>query len=318
MGRKRRDWPMTEKQKRIYENLWHQVEKLFNYRNHDQGFRGTERYREGLRAFCKYLAIHYGSKNFRNISDQHLQSFIGASQRAGVSTKTIKTDLAAIRKLHMKVDRTRYKLSDNQGIGYHEKRSSRGVDRAWRDSEVRNAIALARSSGRYDVAWSLGIARYGGLRIEEATALSKTQIRDALRKGYITLRVTKGGIPRDVPLAAPVRMIFREILEVPNSSERVFVRHGRTHHQAFKSIQNWIYNNREHFQERVILDSGYAGQMKIDERPDLTYHGLRHSYAREQYELRVEAGFTQREARQEVAALLGHGRDDVTRIYTKT
>jgi integrase/recombinase XerD len=46
-----------------------------------------------------------------------------------------------------------------------------------------------------------------------------------------------------------------------------------------------------------------------------TFHGLRHAYAREQYHERIDKGMSAREARQEVAELLGHGRDDVTRVY---
>lgn len=318
MSRQKREWKLTDKQQRIYQNLWVQVEKIFDYRsNNGQGYRGKERYREGLRAFCKHLAMQYASKNFKNISDKHLQSFIGASAQAGVSPKTIKTDLAAIRKLHGKIEGTRFRLSDNGGLGYTERRSSRGVDRAWRDSEVKNAIAFARVTGRTEIAWSLGIARHCGLRIEEVTALTKTQIRNALDKGYLSLMVTKGGIPRDVPLSGRARLILCEALET-SERERVFIDHGRTHHQAFKSIQNWIFNHRDSFQESYQCDLAYTGQMQIEERPALTFHGLRHAYAREQYEMRIAGGMTPKMARHEVAVLLGHGRDDVTRIYTKS
>lgn len=44
-------------------------------------------------------------------------------------------------------------------------------------------------------------------------------------------------------------------------------------------------------------------------------HGLRHAYARERYKERVYAGLGEKQALTEVAELLGHGRDDVTRVY---
>ena len=44
-------------------------------------------------------------------------------------------------------------------------------------------------------------------------------------------------------------------------------------------------------------------------------HGLRHSYARWQYEKGLESGMSAKEARLFVAEQLGHGRDDVTRVY---
>src|SRR5699024_5260404 len=118
----KRDWFMNKKQANMYQNLWNQVHKIFNWRTHHQGKRGNERYREGLRAFSKHLAIHYQSKNFKNISDKHLTSFVEASKDAGMGTSTIKTDLASIRKLHSMLPKKRHHLTENNNIFQLEKR----------------------------------------------------------------------------------------------------------------------------------------------------------------------------------------------------
>lgn len=309
-------WEMTVKQKNIYENLFRQAHKIFDWRHHHQGRRGNARYRDGVRAFAKHLAIHYGSKNFKNISDKHLQSFVTESRKAGVSPATIKTDLAAVRKLHSLLPKTRYKLArENNKLGA-EKRKTVGVDRAWRDSEAKKASDLAHAMDRKDVNWAIRCARTMGLRIEEVTALEKTQIREALTNGYIHLTKTKGGIPRDVPLNPGAERVLREML-TENEQEKIFIRHGRTHKQAMKSIQNWIGNHRELFAENEhTQDTEYIKKMGInEERKNLSFHGLRHSYARWQYEKSIEKGMTEKEARQYVAEQLGHGRDEVTRIY---
>lgn len=47
----------------------------------------------------------------------------------------------------------------------------------------------------------------------------------------------------------------------------------------------------------------------------MTFHGLRHIRAAERYQERVQRGRSPYQARKEVTKLLGHGRDDVTRIY---
>lgn len=315
----KRDWPMTKKQQNIYQNLWNQVHSIFDWRTHHQGKRGNERYRDGLSAFCKHLAIHYRSKNFRNISNKHLASFVEASKKAGVSASTIKTDLAAIRKLHSLVPKTRYKLSSDNKDFQIEKRKNVGVDRAWRDSEVKKAIEHAKVMGRKDVEWAIGCARTLGLRIEEVTALTKTQIREALMNGYIHLTKTKGGIKRDVPLNEQAEKVLRDMLAM-GKNEKIFIEHGRTHKQAMKSIQNWIYNHRHIFTEKqtsmIESNNNYQKELKIDyERPNLTFHGLRHAFAREQYHTLRNAGKSPKIARKEVSRLLGHGRDDVTRIY---
>lgn len=315
----KRDWQMTKKQRNIYKNLWEQAHKIFDWRTHHQGKRGTERYREGVNAFCKHLAIEYRSKNFRNISDKHLASFVKVSQDAGISASTIKTDLSAVRKLHSMLPKTRYRLtSDNKNLGV-EQRKSVGIDRAWKDSEVSKAINHAKVMGRQDVEWAIRCARTLGLRIEEATALTKTQIREALTNGHIHLTNTKGGIKRDVPLNNRAERVLREMLTQGND-ERIFIGHGRTHKQAIKSIQNWVYNHRDIFTKKQFNttkeDLEYRQHLKIDyERSNLTMHGLRHAFAREQYQNTLKSSKSPQIARKYVSSLLGHGRDDVTRIY---
>jgi len=318
-GQGNRDWKMNEKQQNIYKNLWDQVHKIFDWRTHHQGKRGTARYRDGVNAFCKHLAIHYRSKNFRNISDKHLASFVEASQKAGISSSTMKTDLSAIRKLHSMVPKTRYNLTSKNKDFQIEQRKNVGIDRAWKNSEVSKAINQAKVMGRKDVEWAIGCARTLGLRIEETTALTKTQIREALTNGYIHLTKTKGGIKRDVPLNDRAERVLREML-AEGKSERIFISHGRTHTQAIKSIQNWVYNHRDIFTEKqqsvTESDKNYQKQLKIDyERPNLTFHGLRHAFAREEYNNIRKDGKSPQTARKQVSKMLGHGRDDVTRIY---
>jgi integrase len=47
----------------------------------------------------------------------------------------------------------------------------------------------------------------------------------------------------------------------------------------------------------------------------MTFHGLRHTCAVEWYKGYIESGDSEYQARKKVAKLLGHGRDDVTRVY---
>lgn len=295
---------LTQKHQNLYENLWRQVEKIFDWRTYNQGRRGTERYREGARAFSKHLAKAYGSQNFKNISDKHLRSFVEDSKEAGIGTSTIKTDLAAIRRMHRMLPKKRYDLTfKNKEIGAEQRQIKPSVDRAWRPDEVRAAVVHAENMGRQDVSWAIRITSSLGTRLEEVTALTRTQLRDAIQDGYVALTNTKGGIARDVPLNTPARHVFSEILRTPGN-ERIFITHGRVHHQAMYRIQHWIGYHRGTFTKD---DS--------DQRGALTFHGLRHAYARQQFEARKGHGVTERRAKLEVAHLLGHGRDQVTNIY---
>ncbi|WP_078427519.1 site-specific integrase [Alkalihalobacterium alkalinitrilicum] len=140
---RKREWTLTKKEEKIFKNLWNQVIAIFDFRSHQQGKRGIERYREALRAFCIHLAIYYHSSNFRNIQDKHLISFIEESKSSRVSVTTLKTDLAAIRKLHTLTRKTRYKLTVNNEVLGVEDRKKQIVDRAWTDTELENAITVA-------------------------------------------------------------------------------------------------------------------------------------------------------------------------------
>jgi integrase/recombinase XerD len=192
------------------------------------------------------------------------------------------------------------------------KRTKKEIDRAWFDSEYHNAINIALSMNRNDVVWALKLARYCGVRLEECTALTKTQLKEALHHDFLSLKNTKNGILRDIPLNENARFIISDILK-DATSERIFVYHGRNHQQAKKSIQNWIINNRSKFAEKV--DNGHDQLNDTTYRSKLTFHGLRHAFAREKYQEFIRKGFSPQTSRKMVAEQMGHGRDDVTLIY---
>ena len=53
----KRNWKLTAKEQAIFNNLWSQVVSIFNYTNHQQGYRGIERYRNGL-SVCVILKVN--------------------------------------------------------------------------------------------------------------------------------------------------------------------------------------------------------------------------------------------------------------------
>ncbi len=112
-----------------------------------------------------------------------------------------------------------------------EKRPKKQIDRAWTEKEFNVAINLALLLNRNDVVWSLKLARNCGVRLEECTALTRTQLKEALVQGFLSLRNTKNGILRDIPLDSEAKMIISNILK-ETSYEKIFVSHGRSHAQA--------------------------------------------------------------------------------------
>lgn len=304
---------MTEKDEKMSENLFNQAHKLLDKRG--QGG-GNAKYRSSARAFCDFTAKEFKLRNLRNISNKHLREFAEHRQKQGIVD--IKTELAAIRKMHSKIDNARYKLEkDNAKLGIENReivKDGKNIyDKAWTEQEYEKAQEYAVEKGFRDVEIAMRLARNGGLRIEEVTSLSKQQIREALEKGSTEVR-GKGGIWRTTYADdKEYREALKDALDQAKS-ERVFQEHGRNHKQAIARIRNFMNRERENW-STVKEDNRNSGGDGGRERTNNTLHGLRHRFARDKYYKLREEGRTEQQALKEVSKLMGHGRDEVTKIY---
>lgn len=283
-----------------YSNLMAQVEKL--RRHAKQGSVQTRyRYYHAVDRFCRFVAEEYKLQKLANVKEKHIVAYAKRLQETGKSAGYVKTELSGIRYFCHELG---VEVVTNEEIGALlgkklERRRFGEVPRAWRDSEVENALKWARLEGKEDLVLIIKLARVLGLRIHETIRLRQGQVQQALAEGYLTIK-GKGGLVREVPLTGKARTALKAALELAQQ-ERLFVRSNEKAHQVQKRVENWIYNRRSEFTE---------GETK------LTYHGLRHTYAQERYayHLRRLDG-NEKWARLAVAEELGHGRDAVTRIY---
>ena len=145
------------------------------------------------------------------------------------------------------------------------------------------------------------LGRYAGLRLEECFRIDTNVARNALKTGLLHVK-GKGGLQRDVPINASIEIVLRDELGITPAGHKLFVAPNDKTHLAMKRFQAFIAYHRCNIQD----DSR--------ERP-ITFHGLRHTYAHEKYMEFVSNGHNKYEARKMVSELLGHHRDDVTRIY---
>ena len=162
-------------------------------------------------------------------------------------------------------------------------------------------LAEALRLGREDYVTILYLARYAGLRIHECFRIDTAIAARAVREGVITIK-GKGGLVRTVPLRPLLVSRLELHLQTTPRGHKLFVPDGMETHTAIQHLQAFIRTARPYIQD--------AGSV----RP-MTFHGLRHTCAAEWYQERIAAGATPYEARKAVSKLLGHGRDDVTRIY---
>ncbi len=79
-------------------------------------------------------------------------------RQAGISEKTLKNDLAAIRFFH-KFTGSRNELPDNRDLGI-EKTPQGGKDRSWTDEEYQLMMEKAARLGRQDVVLAMKLARW--------------------------------------------------------------------------------------------------------------------------------------------------------------
>lgn len=287
-------------QQAIYENLVAQLDKL--YRHTRQGsFTTRQRYYEAMKRFCAFLAEEYRLERLANLGPKHLEAYAARLQQDGRAAATIKTDLSAIRFFHDQMPAPRFsRLPDNRTLEL-ERRTFGWEDRTWSREEFGRMCALAEQDGKEDYVTLLHLGRYAGLRIHECFRLDTAAARNAVRCGAVTV-IGKGGLRRTVPLPESLRTRLDTLARQTPRGQKLFVAPGEQTHTAIHTLQAYLYLNRS-----LVQDAG-------DTRP-LTFHGLRHAFAAEQYRRLLAEGRSVEAAEQTVAQLLGHRRRDMARLY---
>ncbi len=281
--------------RKTYNNLEIQYKKLFRHLKVGS-FKTRERYGKAFKRFLRFLANEYNLQKLANIAPKHIFAYVDYMQGKDLSASTIKTELAAIRFFHDSMPYTRFTLPTNDELEL-ERRKFGGVDRTWTSTEYKHMLDEANSAKQEDYLVIFALARYAGLRLEECFRIDTNDAQKALSSGKLFVK-GKGGLKRYVPVCEPIKIEFEKILKNKARGQKLFVDSEDLTHLAMKRLQNFITYHRKKFTENRI-----------------TFHGLRHTYAHEQYEKFIKEGCSEYEARKKVSELLGHHRDDVTRIY---
>lgn len=282
-----------------YENLLLQLDKLRRL-NRQGSFKTRERYYEAMKRFCRFLAEQYRLERLANVAPKHIFAYVYSLQESGKAASTIKTELSAIRFFHDLIPNPRFELPNNSQL-LLQRRTLGGVDRTWSVSEFNRMLACALAAEREDYITILYLGRYAALRIHECFRIDTAVAAKAVKENALTIK-GKGGLVRTVPLNDILLDRLRLHLDDTPRGHKLFVPDDRLTHEAIRDLQRFLMDNRP------------LAQDPDSDRP-MTFHGLRHTRAAEWYQERVQRGRSPYHARKEVARLLGHGRDDVTRIY---
>lgn len=291
---------MDKKTENIYKNLEVQVDKLFKH-SRQGSYKTRERYNAGTKKFCKFLAENFQSKKFANVEDKHIKAYVDYMQTKQLSASTIKTELSAIRFAHHMVSEPRCQTLAGNEVYDLEKRNFGGVDRTWTEKEYKGMVDKAFATGNGRVGYALQLARNEGLRVHEIFKIDRSMAEKAIRTGELTIK-GKGGKERTVPITDATKNNLKDAMQEINRGNKLFVNANEKTHLVIKETQNFIYNHRNSCTDRT---NGTT----------ITIHGLRHTWAQEKYNEFIQKGHTEYWAREHVSRLLGHERDDVTRIY---
>lgn len=286
----------------IYLALLAQLDKLARH-NRQGSYQTKRRYYEAMQRFCRYLAEAFHLQKLANVSAKHFVAYVEFLQENGKAASTIKTDLAGIRFFHDKMENAKYRLPDNDALGVElERRRFGGVDRTWSAAEFNRMIGKAVAENRDDIACAMYLGRFAGLRIHEVMRIDTAIAEQALREDAITIK-GKGGKIRTVPIEDErIRVALETMLKRTERGHKLFVPDEVPTDRAINGVQQFILKYRD-----GMADEGREA--------NLTFHGLRHTYAAVKYYVLTENGMAALDAHFAVSRLLGHERADVTNIY---
>lgn len=298
-----------------YENLKAQIDKLFK-ENNRKSIKTRYRYKDAAYRFCIWLSKTTNIKKFSNIKAKHIYMYVDY-MKGKYAPGTIKMELSGIRFFHG-LTNSKERLPKNDRLNL-QKRIFGGIKRSWSREEFEKAIALAERMNRIDVVIALKLGFNFGTRLEEAVVLSTWQLKKAIETGYLCLENTKGKNPREVPVGDKLEVLYYA-LKNARSKERIFIGIGDKTHKVKKSIQDWIRNHRNEFQDKDRVNNTSARKLvNTGETPkaSLTAHGARHSFAQQNFLDLIKDGENEVMAKRDTSEKLGHHRPNVTNIYLK-
>jgi len=143
--------------------------------------------------------------------------------------------------------------------------------------------------------WSVQLQREFGLRLRESIAIKETTIERALETGKLSLGRedgTKNGREREIPVLTEGQ---REVLQGAYSFMKENNLFSLVPTERLREQYNYAYEVKREFERET-------GEK-------FNYHGERHAFA--------QAWIDQGVDRATVSGWLGHGREEITRVYVK-
>lgn len=264
-----------------------------------------KRYREALLRFVAWAAEHSKLPDLVYLDARIVRQYVRWMLERGLSPRTIKTDVSALRHVHNFL----CLAGKAQWRGQLPEPAELGVpgyelvpDRRWSAEQKEALVERAVAAGEERIADMIALAWELGLRLHEVVRLLRAQVEPHAVRGGVLAVKGKGGKWRSIPLTAGAVAILEKWRRRTPRGQRLFVREWETAGRVIKKVEDFI---REH---RTEPDPGYS---------ELTFHGLRYSFAQRE-DARMEGeGVPERRRRKVISERLGHNREVITRTYVR-
>lgn len=289
----------------VYKNLIDQSTMLFRNTN-QQAIKTRRTYFQKYNKFLEYVASVSKVKSLKNINGKYIYGYVETLKERGCGNSHIQSALSAIRFFHNLTD-SKNLLPQNEVIQektcINLEKSTRAKSKAWTKEETEKFLEICKEQNRPDVKLMINLSQTHGLRLEEMTNLTKLQVKKALNTGKLNIQ-GKGGKIRDIPVVSETQKnVLSKLLDFAKDSTIYIFKENRdgTVKKTVsykKSIQDFIYNNREKAQDpnrissreaqRIVLDKKNKSERVVTKngqgiKVDLTIHGCRHTYAQNRY-----------------------------------
>ena len=280
------------------QNLIGQLDRLYKH-NRQGSYKTRTRYYEAMKRFCVYLADEFHLQKLANIGEKHIEDYVEFMYEKNLQISYIKTELSAIRFWHDQIPNAKHSIPSNDELNL-DKRNFCEKERAWTHGEFNQMLGFCGIFDYADYSAMLCLGWYAGLRIHECFRIDTATANKAIKTGKITIK-GKGGLIRTIPVNESIKFCLKEMIQRTKRGQKLFVPEGTNTDEAIQRLQHFLLYHRD--------------RIRSDDNNPLTFHGLRHSYACNQYKDFIDEGYNELEAQKAVSKLLGHRRSDVTKIY---
>ena len=314
----------------------HPNARNFGLGSRDMGYAGLNALREGMQShssvatmadrwsqFAAWAREAAGIRDMRQIVTDTLRGYadhlLTRLEQGEISPATAQNALSAVnRVLEIARGDRLVRLDPVHEAGLPIRSGIATTDRAVSLSQHDHAVATVSER----VAAILSLQRAFGLRFEEAAKLDAVRALAQAQHGMVRIEVgTKGGLARDVPITNPLEQKFL-LANAANIQENA--RSLIPAHQTYREFRAEAYAElrsagiRSHGERHAYAQERYAALVGA---PAPVAAGVAHGAAHHRF-LAVRLGLTvaaaralDQQARERVAAELGHGRLDVTNTY---